>query len=1312
MVDTGGSRPLHLQTIESLFAELISGASVSVSETETEFRFENIDSRALLNWYRKNQAKWAGNVMATDVEAMVTDITATPPVLPIPPVVVAKSNRRLRLVKVIAHRFAGVHAYGTAENAPPDFVLEPHAPITLFEGWNGAGKTSLINTILWCLTGELLRPQRTPESAQQEFASSFVRSKDNSDDEITTHTLTPITPLPNPSIYLPPVNGPVPIDSWVELTFSDPEGTLIPVRRTQLRTPRGKITETQSGFDKLDVDPIALRIGTIMPALLQFLRIGDASDLGLAAARLTGLADLSSLARHASKACDRLSGEFRNLREREIEDADKLFLEARNDLQKQIDDFPEMAPAEPLPHPSDAPDLEETLTSLEAHFSGLKTEALAAARTILGSGFDPSDKGARSNLEASIGPAIGQLKSMAQLPSVRRARGLSELGSADWEVVDGLVTQLHTEATALAELSTTPDLAKRKQLYARIASWLREYDDHDVSSCVICSRSLDGIRDPVTQRTVSEHLEAVSESDQKLLSLTLEVWVDGWVGRLATRCPPQLQAELSQDLPRHPRDLIRTALVDDLFGTDAFSATLASLRDGMRLTCDKYLTRLPAFHEPEIEALPQELAEVTKPLAAPLRRLARARAFVQWRGAHIKEVTAETKAIIYGTEDEAPDTIDNLTPIHRKLDALSSIVKGVAPLNAALELCQRLSNHLKTRRLKEERLKLYSRAVLALGSIVELGSLAQRQVETLRELLHTRSQYWRDRCYHNSFPMAGHSVRSTSMNVRGVLDIAVGFENATAPAQHISNSSALRATLMGFFLAFWEHVLTERGGIALMVLDDPQELLDHDNKERLARLFPELVQRGGQLVVSTYDRHFARAMAAAGREHAAIEHRSVHPVNPLRLRLETAQAIEELDCKRNLYEQDKDNASRAQEYANEVRIFLEARLADLFDDPAYPAYSGPSKAPTLIDYLGHLRHLVNNPPNALFRGKAVADFSQSKALSSDAECMRVLNKSHHNRGALSAGDVFAVSNDLNAVRKLAERMHTEFRHWRWHEPLEAAAPPTNVVPFKPVSIRPLKVSIYPDLAAFTSNSTPEASQEVALGSVDETWFADKSLFLIRTDNFGFALPAGCIAIAESTSYDGKDHNLVVARQHGHLLARRLFRPAKADELALAAEAPDPRISKPTLFFDVDSIVLHRVVGMLTEQPPPPPSGGEATLLHSAASLSQIAAAYRVREESAIPLALPGQVVLGGDLIARDALKMHEGTLVALSLDDGSNVFKRIGKRVPGSNKQLWQFESVGGLGTSMIVSLAEPEERSDAPRFLSARRIVGVLYTM
>lgn len=1307
MTDTTfSSRPLHLQTIDSLFADLIGGASVSSGTAGERFRLDDLDSRKILNWYRLNKQKWAGKVMATDVDAIALSLQSPIPSLPAVEPFTSGSSRRLKIFKVVAHRFAGLHSYGTAEAAPPDFVFEPKEAITLFEGWNGAGKTSLLNSIIWCLTGELLRPQRPPEKGEEEFEGFYTRTVDG-EDQTAGHTLTPITPLPNPAHYMPPVGRPVPIDSWVEITFVDQDGNLLsPVRRTQVRNVRGKVTETVSGLDELGVDPISLRIGTVMPALLQFLRVGSASDMGKAAARLTGLADISDLAKHAGKAREKLMGELKKERESEIDDIDTRFLQARSDLQKQIDEYPMMAPKVSVPSPSSSRDVEEQLTALASHFSSLKADAFRDAQKIFGPAFDPSDKAARDELEANIGPAQGQLKSMGQLANVQRLRLLGELKDEDWSAVDELVSKLRAEAATLAELAKTPRLGIRKQLYARVAGWISDQNEHDPESCGICSRSLVGVMDPVTSRSVLDHLAEVSEAEQKLLSLTHQTWASSWNNQLVAKVPSTLQAELARDLPGHPSDLIRGALVDDLFETEAFGGLLGSLKNGVELLCQRELEKLPGFTEPTIDPLPPPLDAVAQQIMQKIKRLARAKSFARWRLDYREELGKSTQAILQGGGE--PAEISETTPVSVKLEALASIAKGVTPLNAALEFCGRMETQLKARRNKEVRLELYERGARALEKLVELGTLSEKQVDLLRSLLHRRATYWRDRCYHNSYPMAGHGLRQTAMDTKGVLDIRVGFESANAPAQHISNSSALRANLMGFFLAFWEHVFSERGGIALLIFDDPQELLDHDNKEKLARLLPELAKKGAQVIVATYDRFFARAAVAAGREFSGIEHRSVHPVNPYR-DLTTSAATEELERRRDSYHKDKDSPRLAQDYASEVRIFLEARLADLFDDPAYPSYVSSSRSPTLADHLGHLNSLISSPPNALFKGRSVSEFAKSRSLAQGSACLRVLNASHHNRDSLSAGDVFAVAGEFETVCKLAEKMHVEFRHWRWREPMQESAAKDSVVAFPQARIVDFHVMIHPDLAAFTASSGHEASQDSATETLDQSWFEDKSLFLIRQDNLGFALPSGCIAIVESVPYEGRDHNLVIARQKGNILARRLFKPANGEGLALAAEAPDPQQSRPTLIFDQGAVVLYRIVGMLTEQPAPLPGRGEAVALDGAESLARIRTAYRVREESGIPLALPGQIVLGGDLIGMDELSSEEGTLVALTLADGKSVFKRIGARVPGTGGRMRQFESVGGLGSSLVVSLSA-EFDEEAPHFAVARRVLGVLY--
>jgi hypothetical protein len=65
----------------------------------------------------------------------------------------------------------------------------------------------------------------------------------------------------------------------------------------------------------------------------------------------------------------------------------------------------------------------------------------------------------------------------------------------------------------------------------------------------------------------------------------------------------------------------------------------------------------------------------------------------------------------------------------------------------------------------------------------------------------------------------------------------------------------------------------------------------------------------------------------------------------------------------------------------------------------------------------------------------------------------------------------------------------------------------------------------------------------------------------------------------------------------------------------------------------------------------------------------------------------------------------------MTMSDGSSVFKRVGQAVPGTAGRLWQFESIGGLGSSLVASLSEGDAKSGLPIFAAARLVLGVLYS-
>ena len=444
------------------------------------------------------------------------------------------------------------------------------------------------------------------------------------------------------------------------------------------------------------------------------------------------------------------------------------------------------------------------------------------------------------------------------------------------------------------------------------------------------------------------------------------------------------------------------------------------------------------------------------------------------------------------------------------------------------------------------------------------------------------------------------------------------------------------------------------------------------------------------------------------RKDGIVAHLSVHPVNDSRRTLQTSLAIEDLDRKRDAFDREVDSASAAQDYVNEARIFLEARIADLFDGPAHPAYGAPTSAPTLFPLLDRLRGFIASRTNDLAKSPVLARLCDDHALRPGHEARRVLNESHHNKASISYADVLRIADDIRRLRTSAEAVHEEYRRFRWREPLETA-PTGNVVRLTPVTAPTFDVPLCADIAAFTADGAEGGSQVTYDERLANTWFDDKALFHIRYDTLGFAVPAGSIAIVDAEGAACRDHNLVVARWSRSVFARRLLKPKNGDGVALAAETPDPRQSRPTMRFDDNAVELHRIVGVLFSHLPPPAGRQEATEIVSVPALARIEVAFRVREDSAVPLALPGQTVLAGVLLTPADLAGMRGEIVAITVADGTTYLKRVGGGIPGMPSAR-QFEAIGGLGSSIVIATEDVEGFADLPMMIAVRPVIGVLY--
>ncbi|MER8785547.1 hypothetical protein NKH60_30825 [Mesorhizobium sp. M1006] len=416
----------------------------------------------------------------------------------------------------------------------------------------------------------------------------------------------------------------------------------------------------------------------------------------------------------------------------------------------------------------------------------------------------------------------------------------------------------------------------------------------------------------------------------------------------------------------------------------------------------------------------------------------------------------------------------------------------------------RLTSHLKTRRDAEKRLAEYKVAVEALEKLAMLGDLAGLQVDRLRRTLAKDAAAWRDRIYLGAFPDTAHELVDTGMGRKGQIDLVVRSGGVSAPAQHVTNASALRASLVGFFLAFWEHVLNERGGLHTLLLDDPQELLDDENRERLAASLGQLVKAGAQLIVASYDPRFAgRVSRVTGV--GGVEHFEVLPATLQQPVVRTVPPLPAIIERRKQFEADRSAEKPARDFADECRVFLESKLGDMFDDPAHSAWAKENPNPTLAGFLARLRSIVKRSPQGMFSAHVFRRFVEHQALVDNSPVLELMNKAHHGRRReIRASDVATCVDALTELVELVEQMNEEAYRWRRRDALpnqsDIDTPPT----LRPITNGSMpSILIYPDLAAFTDHSPTGGSQDVA-EPVDPKVLDGKAAFMLRRNNFGFA----------------------------------------------------------------------------------------------------------------------------------------------------------------------------------------------------------------
>jgi len=965
---------------------------------------------------------------------------------------------------------------------------------------------------------------------------------------------------------------------------------------------------------------------------------------------------------------------------------------------------PNLRLAQAVPQPSSDKTIESTLHEITKYFETAKALAFESARDILGERFDPANPALLSDLEKNIGRALERVSQPQALPSAARLGALRQITPEEIEAAETKIQNVLAEARTLNELAKNPSLAARTRLYARVATWIEDHPDpqRKEDACVVCGASLENARDPITGQFVKTHLHEAA-LDAALVSQTLRRWAENAQGELMRNAPEAFRVEMGTDLPAHPCDLLRTAIIDELFGFEPFRGILADLKTQIASTFDDLVKNRTDLAAPTEITLPDEC----NALADILKRLDRATRFAQWRQDN-DPLAREIVMRVLGRPPKDGEPSEKATLTGKLLD-LEATAKAAKPISDALVQCGRLKQHLTVRRAAETRIAEYNVASAALGNLANLGQLADEQVDQLRKTLRKDAAEWRSRIYLGAFPDTSHELVDTGMGRKGELDLFVQTGGVSAPAQHVTNASALRASLVAFFLAFWEYVLKERGGLMTLILDDPQELLDDENRERLAAALAPLISANAQLIVSSYDPRFcartSRLLIPGG-----VEHLEVSPATRQQPVVRTIPPLPVIEQRRARFEADRNDEEPARAFADSCRVFLESKLGDMFDDPAYAAWTVANPDPTLATFVQRLRPLVKAGPQGMFSAHVFRRFVDHSALADGSPVLVLMNKAHHGRRQeIRAADVAQCEDDLSELIEIVEQMYEECYRWQRRDApkvQQASGPPPALIP---VPFPALNVIICPDLAAFTQHAPSGESQD-STARLDPHLLDSTVTYYLRRPNFGFAAPVGSLAIIEALPGTAADRRLVIARQGSSTYARRLVRGVDSGVIGLTAEVPDPRTRAPkTIFLSDTEVAIHQVVGIIFVHHITVSQGqDEAVQIDASDVLNRVEIAFRVTDDSAVPLALEKQVVLGGGRIELNEIGRHKDALVALTLDDGSSIFKRVGAAFPSELNHLRQFESIGGLGSSQVLSIGKPHKGFRT--VTNARIIISVLY--
>lgn len=950
-------------TQEELVKALIAGVSLSLPDGSSWAPLDE-PLRRVLNGVWPNRIRSSDSrASADEAEDILNAAKTTSPLPAWTPSASSATTSVWHLLRVSTRHFGGVN--GPAGDEPVDIDLDDKG--LLIYGRNGSGKTSLSRAIIWGLTGRIIDSDGIDRPAIE------ITSNYSANGRTQNITLPTIIPFPTRAQINSPAGIRLP---EVTLRFRAAHDRVLLVQRKLVRTRQSfsqvcqhaTVSDDGQTSDWSDTGDVSSALGipqqAVENAALQVGRLeklnpsANRNPLAQGLERLSGLTRLGEVVdRLANRLSRYISGDFLSSLQADAGQRRTNVMQALQRVRTALDD----GGVEGLPAgDTSAPNAcEQHLNEVEAFLTPMREVADKALSDVLGLA------------EGEAPPANAQ-------EELVRARDVMR----DLTSKDPLETVLSVWATPekTAELRAKANEVKarmerydalqqdrarkiRSALYARIEKWAEDEGQPavDWANCPVCETDLADVNDPMLFEPIRQVAEQ-ARRDAQLLRDDANRLDTAWANELTglwAGCPGVDALEL---LARAPA----------LLGIEP----LRQRSDLLGLVLKKVVPEPPESPAQPIQSTTIDHVGTSEAIATAT--ILADRLDELWHSA--SEICQERSRLIAEINDLL-NSVDQALRSHRPIrTALAELTSA----RTALSQWKQIHEKIALARCLGRKLADFARVRTAIDAVVAhtLGTMKQRAIGEYYQRLYRA-------------PWSGQPVvRDVEAAQDAKLEILAAIDDVTGDGARLLNQSHLRAVLLAFAGAIKETADTRSGGINVIILDDPQTLVDDINRDGLGGWLKALRSAGSRPIAFTHSETFASVVEAK----LEIPRIRVRPSSGMRDRgklLLVGGANEIKDLSDRLSTTTEEKIYR--DLCAAIRIELEDRLRDYCDIFGIEVRAA---GPTLHDYRmaltnarsqpAYRERLTIGPFNDLLRDRYITRGNDIAGRVLDA-----LNEAHH-----------------------------------------------------------------------------------------------------------------------------------------------------------------------------------------------------------------------------------------------------------------------------------------------------------------------------